>query len=100
MGYKNTKKYGEEIYSRRQTFRAKVHKSNIRVKRWHSNYEILKKKNIERHNFWLNYLPIKSNQACKVEERTFGTPCEVASALLSSLLCAHDQFVSNFFLHH
>ena len=49
----------------------------------------LKKKNIERHNFWLNYLPVKSNQACKVEERTFGTPCSVASALLSSLtLCS------------
>ena len=49
------KKKGGKIYSRTHTFRAKVPKSNIWVKRWHSKCEILK--NIERHNFWLNYLP-------------------------------------------
>ena len=57
------------------TFSAKVHKANIRVKRWHNKYEILNL--IERHNFCLNYLLIKSNrtalQTYKVEERTFVT---------------------------
>ena len=68
----------EKIYPRRHIYRAKVYKSNIRAKRWHSKYEILK--NTERCNFWLNYMPIKQStrtalQTCKVEERTFGTPC-------------------------
>ena len=38
------------------------------------------KKNTERCNFWLNYMPIKQStrtalQTYKIEERTFGTPC-------------------------
>ena len=65
-----------EILAQR-TFGAKVHKSNIRVKRWHNKYEIINQ--IERQNFWLNYFLIKSNrtalQTYKVEERVFGTPC-------------------------
>ena len=39
-------------------------------------------KKIERHKFWKNYLPMKSNrtalQTYKVEERTFGTHCKPA----------------------
>ena len=77
FGLQNAKKYGGKIYLRTHIFRTRVHKSNIRVKRWHSKYELLK--NIERHNFCLNYLPIKTIrtalQTYKVEERTFGTPC-------------------------
>ena len=38
-GYKMPKKCGWKIYSRKRTFGAEVHKSNIRVKRWHNNYE-------------------------------------------------------------
>ena len=56
MGYKNTKKYGEKIYSHRQTFRAKVHKSNIRVKRWHSNYRIY---SINRRGRLLNFWTLR-----------------------------------------
>ena len=73
----NTKRYGGKIYSRTRTFDPKVHKSNMQVKRWHNKYEILNK--IERNNFYLNSLPIKSKltalQTYKVEEQTFGTPC-------------------------
>ena len=39
------------MYSRTRTFGAEVHKSNIRVTRWHNKYKILNY--IERHNFWL-----------------------------------------------
>ena len=38
-----TKKYTKYLagkYSRTRTFGAEVHKSNIRVKRWHNKYEI------------------------------------------------------------
>jgi len=34
------KKYLAGKYSRMGTFGAEVHKSNIRVKRWHNKYEI------------------------------------------------------------
>ena len=43
FGLQNTKTYGGNIYPRRHIFRAKVYKSNIQAKRWHSKYEILKK---------------------------------------------------------
>ena len=43
FGLQNTKTYGGKIYSRRHIFRAKVYKSNIQAKRWHSKYEMLKK---------------------------------------------------------
>ena len=43
---------GRKIYSRTRTFGSKVHKSNIRVKRWHNKYEILNY--TERHNLSLN----------------------------------------------
>ena len=33
------KKRGWKIYSRTRTFGVEVHKSNIRVKRWHNKYE-------------------------------------------------------------
>ena len=63
--------------SRTRTFGAEVHKSNIRVTRWHNKYKILNC--IERHNFCLSDLLTNSNrttlQSYKVEERTFGTPC-------------------------
>ena len=42
------------MYSRTRTFGAEVHKSNIRVTRWHSKYKILNC--IERHNFCLSDL--------------------------------------------
>ena len=38
-GYKIQKICGWKIYSRTRTFGAEVHKSNIRVKRWHNKYE-------------------------------------------------------------
>ena len=38
-GYKIQTKKGWKIYSRTRTFGAAVHKSNIRVKRWHYKYE-------------------------------------------------------------
>ena len=51
--YKVQKKLsGGKIYSRTRIFGSKVHKSNIRVKRWHNKYEILNY--TERHNFSLN----------------------------------------------
>ena len=39
MGYKLQKICGWKIYSRTGTIGAGVHKSNIRVKRWHNKYE-------------------------------------------------------------
>ena len=48
FGLQNTKTYGAKIYSRRHVFRAKVYKSNVQAKRWHSktiNNRFLK------HNF-------------------------------------------------
>ena len=39
LGYKIQKVCGWKIYSRTRTFGAGVHKSNIRVKRWHNKYE-------------------------------------------------------------
>ena len=38
-GYEIQKICGWKIYSRTRTFGAEVHKSNIRVKRWHTKYE-------------------------------------------------------------
>ena len=38
-GYEIQKICGWKIYSRTRTFGAEVHKSNIRVKRWHNKYE-------------------------------------------------------------
>ena len=59
-----------------RTLGAEVHKSSIRVTRWHNTYKILNC--IERHNFCLSDLLTNSNrttlQSHKVEERTFGTP--------------------------
>ena len=40
-GYKIQKIYGGKICSPTRTFGAKVHRSNIRVKRWQNKYEIL-----------------------------------------------------------
>ena len=59
-GYKIQNISPRKIYSRTCTFGAKVHISNIRVKRWHKKYETLNK--IERRNFCLKYLFIKSNR--------------------------------------
>ena len=65
------------MYSQTRILGAEVHKSNIRVTRWHNKYKILNC--IERHNFCLSYLLTNSNrttlQSHKVEERTFGTSC-------------------------
>ena len=38
-GYKIQKKKGWKMYSHTRTFGAEVHKSNIRVKRWHNKYK-------------------------------------------------------------
>ena len=38
-GYEIQKICGWKIYSRTRTFGVEVHKSNIRVKRWHNKYE-------------------------------------------------------------
>ena len=38
-GYEIQKICGWKIYFRTRTFSAEVHKSNIRVKKWHSKYE-------------------------------------------------------------
>ena len=69
----NTKNIWRENLFAQRNFGAKVHKSNIRVKRWHNKYEIIN--SIERQNFCLNYLLFKSNrtalQTHKVEERIF-----------------------------
>ena len=59
-GYKIQNISPRKIYSRTCTFGVKVHISNIRVKRWHKKYETLNK--IERRNFCLKYLFIKSNR--------------------------------------
>ena len=71
LGYKIQKICGWKIYSRTPTFGAEVHKSNVRVKRW--------------HNFCLNDMLTKSNhteiQTYKVEERTSGIPCVLSSNL-------------------
>ena len=71
--------YGGKMYSRTRSFGAEVHKSNIRVTRWHNKYKI--SNYIERHNFCLSDLLTTSNrttlQSYKVEERTFGTPCNL-----------------------
>ena len=40
-GYKIQKIFDGKIYPRVRTFNVKVHKSNIRVKRWHNKYEVL-----------------------------------------------------------
>ena len=65
------------MYSRTRTFGAEVHKSNIRVTRWHNKYKILNC--IERHKFCLSDFLTNSNrttlQSHKVEERTYWTPC-------------------------
>ena len=81
FGLQNTKIYvGGKLYSRTLTFGAELHKSQIKVKRWHNKYKILNY--IKRHNFFLNDLLTKSNrtelQTYRVEERTFGTPCITA----------------------
>ena len=77
FGLKIQKICGRKIYSRTRTFGAEVHKSNIRVKRWHNKYE-----NSEldwKTQLCLNDLLTESNRAelqtYKLEERTFGTPC-------------------------
>ena len=88
------------MYSRTRTFGAEVHKSNIRVTRWHNKYKILN--SMERHNFCLSDLLTNSNrttlQSYKVEERTFGTPCIVCGCpvvMSLSVLLGSDkkQFV-------
>ena len=67
------------MYSRTRSLGAEVHKSNIGVTRWHNKYKI--SNCIERHNFSLSDLLTKSNrttlQSYKVEERTFGTACNL-----------------------
>ena len=82
------------MYSRTRTFGAEVHKSNIRVTRWHNKYKILN--SMERHNFCLSDLLTNSNrttlQSYKVEERTFGTPCNQ----LNFLICNFNSW-STFF---
>ena len=83
-GYKIQKYMWLEIYSRTRTrtrtFGAELHKSKIKVKRWHDKYKILNY--VKRHNFFLNYLLIKSNrtelQDYRVEKQTFGTSCITA----------------------
>ena len=83
-GYKIQKYMWLEIYSRTRTrtrtFGAELHKSKIKVKRWHDKYKILNY--VKRHNFFLNYLLTKSNrtelQTYRVEEQTFGTSCITA----------------------
>ena len=41
FGLQNTKNIWRENLFVQRTFGAKVHKSNIRVKRWHNKYEII-----------------------------------------------------------
>ena len=66
--------------TRTHTFGAEVHNSNIRVKRWHNNQE-----NSELD--WKTQLLFKrftyqvqrrELQSYKVEERAFGTPCNLS----------------------
>ena len=78
IGLQNTKNmWRENVLAHAHLSWREVHKSNIRVTRWHTKYEILI---ILKHNFCLNDLLTKSNrttlQSYKVEERTFGTPCK------------------------
>ena len=42
FGLQNTKKINlaGKMYSRMRTFGAKIHKSNIRVTKWHNKYKI------------------------------------------------------------
>ena len=83
FGLQNTKIYvAGNIYSRTRTrtFGAELHKSKIKVKRWHDKYKILNY--VKRHKFFLNFLLTKSNrtelQTYRVEEQTFGTSCITA----------------------
>ena len=70
-----------KIYSRTRTFGARVHKSNIRVERWHNKYETLNYMEKTRI-FFKQFAYIKSNCTAlqsltyKEEERTFWTPCD------------------------
>ena len=57
-------KYLAGKYSRTRTFGAEVHKSNIRVKRWHNKYEISELD----WKTWLNDMLTKSNHT---EIRTY-----------------------------
>ena len=100
IGYKIQKICGGKMYSRTRTFGAEVHKSNIRVTRWHNKYMILNY--FERRDCCLSDLLTKSNrttlQSYKVEERTFGTPCIVCGCpvvMSLSVLLGSDkkQFV-------
>ena len=59
-GSKIQKICGGKMNSRTRTFGAEVHKSNIRVTRWHNKYKILNC--IERHNFCLSDLLTNSNR--------------------------------------
>ena len=66
-------------FTRAAHLRREITQIKFRVKRWHKKYWL----KIESHKFGLNYVLIKSNrtalQTYKVEERTFGTPCNVNS---------------------
>ena len=69
-----------KIYSRTRTFGARVHKSNIRVERWHNKYETLNYME-KTWIFFKQFAYIKSNCTAlqsltyKEEERTFGIHC-------------------------
>ena len=69
----NNNKIWRENIQAHAIFRAKIGKSNIRVKRWHNKYEVFTRL---KDNFCINDFLIKSNrtalQTYKVEERTFG----------------------------
>ena len=61
------KKYVAGTHTRARTFGAEVHRSNIRVERWHNKYE--------NSELYCNDLLTKSNHTeIQTEERTFGTP--------------------------
>ena len=68
---------GWKIYSRTRTFGAEVHKSNIRVKRWHNKYENseLYWKTTFVEKICLPSPIVLRYRLIKKEERTFGTPC-------------------------
>ena len=59
----------------------------LRVSIWHNKYKILNC--IERHNFCLSDLLTNASrttlQSCKVDERTFGTPC------IRCIFCSHSK---------
>ena len=60
------KKYVAGTHTRARTFGAEVHRSNIRVERWHNKYE--------NSELYCNDLLTKSNHTeIQTEERTFGT---------------------------